>query len=97
MNLTELNKEAQSLKNTVEEIGCNDYVADIICDLAATIEMIIENLNEDYIEEAEAFDNANSILEDSKDHSQSILDLIDPHFVVEIGLLEKITSYELTE
>ncbi|MDV3536822.1 hypothetical protein CMU91_14985 [Elizabethkingia anophelis] len=97
MNLTELNKGAQYLKDTAEEIGCNDYVAEIVNDLADNIENIIENFNDDYIDEMDAFDNANSILEDSKDHAQSILDLIDPSFIVEIGLLEKITSYELTE
>ncbi|WP_407489189.1 hypothetical protein [Elizabethkingia anophelis] len=97
MNLTELNEEVQSLRNTVEEIGCNDYVADIVCDLSDNIGNIAEELNDDYIDESEAFDNANSILEDSKDHAQSILDLINPFFVVEIALLEKIISYELTE
>ncbi|OPC53470.1 hypothetical protein [Elizabethkingia bruuniana] len=94
MNLTELNKEAQSLKVFAEDMGCNDYVAEIVNDFADNIENIIENLNDDYIDEMEAFDNANSILEDSKDHAQSILDLIDPSFVVEKALLEKITSYE---
>ncbi|WP_086985204.1 hypothetical protein [Elizabethkingia miricola] len=97
MNLTELNKEAQSLKDTVEEIGCNDYVAEIINDFADNIENIIEELEFESISSSLAFEDAKERLEESKGHAQSILDLIDPSFVVEIGLLEKITSYELTE
>ena len=97
MNLTELNKEAQSLKNTVEEIGCNDYVADIINDFADNIEDIVEEVEYGSIDTSGAIEDAKDRLEESKDHAQSILDLIDPSFVVEIGLLEKITSYELTE
>ncbi|ATL45438.1 hypothetical protein CQS02_20100 [Elizabethkingia miricola] len=94
MNLTELNKEVQSLKNTAEEIGCNDYVAEIIHQLADNIGNIAEYR---YECKSDAFREADDSLEESKDHAQSILGLIDPSFVVEIGLLEKITSYELTE
>lgn len=97
MNLTELNKEAKFLKNTIEEIGCNDYVAEIINDFAYNIENIIEELEFESISSSLAIEDAKDRLEESKDHAQSILDLIDTSFVVEIGLLEKITSYELTE
>ncbi|WP_454060128.1 hypothetical protein [Elizabethkingia ursingii] len=97
MNLTELNKEAQDLKNIVEEIGCNDYVAEIINDLADNIENIVEEFEYGSIDVIEAFEDTKDRLEESKDHAQSILVLIDSSFVVEIGLLEKITSYELTE
>ncbi|WP_395762365.1 hypothetical protein ACH34C_07105 [Elizabethkingia anophelis] len=97
MNLTELNKEAQSLKVFAEEIGCNDYVADIVNDFANNIENIVEEVEYGSIDTSEAIEDAKDRLEESKEHSQSILDLIDPSFVVEIALLEKITSYELTE